>query len=1108
MNWEQLKTIFDRALELDGHARVQFLDETCDGDGGLRSEVEDLLEAYQAADDFLSDDFQGSESADALQVGAANTEAYPAVERYRICERIGEGGFGTVYLAEQLKPLQRRVALKVIRVGVSTQSIVKRFEAERQALARMDHPNIAAVFDAGETTAGSPYLVMEYVDGCSIVKYCDDRRLSIRERLALFLDVCAGVQHAHQKGIIHRDIKPSNVLVPMRAEDVIPKVIDFGVAKALEPDRFASSLTSQHQIVGTPVYMSPEQAAAATEKIDTRSDIYSLGVLLYELLTGTTPFDSKTLMSAGMGEMIRVIQTVDPERPSTRVAAPAQQNGTGNSVADGAHTDASAQRRRTDTSTLCRSLRGDLDWIVMRCLEKDSNRRYSTAAALADDLQRYLDDQPVLARPPSVGYRLRKLAKRNKAAALISIALVVALLGGVTASTLGFLRARDARDDAQQAERSARGVTQYLASILGEASPARLGPDATLGEILDRRDDELAVRFEDQPLVEAEVRRTIGDAYSGMGRFEKGAEHLRRAVELYQRELGASSPESLHATVRLAANRRGVGEYEVAEQLLNDVFVAYTDAEGVPVRQQLTAKYELATLLRIQKKYMEAGKWSERVYEESHSHFGPHDDLTLSAQQNLASLYDATDRRDSAFELMTDALAIQVDTLGATHPDTLLSRFNIAIRNCLDGKHDVAMEIYPTLLDDYEARLGDAHRMTNAVRSYFAFELAHVGRLLEADALITSTLAAQQASLPETHRDVVESLRHALEIKEALGAYADAIPLAQQRLEALRQLYGESAAQVLTATINLGASYRSAGDVRQSEALFRQGIKGFRDTLGPTHSETTNSIAHLISLLHELKRYDEEEALIEDGLAAFGDVSTHDHAGYQELRHRRGHFLQAMGRHAEAIEDFQATFYAQVNKIKDSAQVIHYGDCLTNELLGQSRFEEARLIIEHVFASCYKNFQVRTLKLASFLDRHAHCCVRIGAIESGHQSAARALEIRQNLQPENEYSMSGTKMLLGVCAMKLKRYDEAEALLRDVLTVRERELGSESWLLHNTCSVLGECLLRKGAYDEAKALIEQAHAALVSIPSTPKQRLNESEDRRKLLTTSLDESVP
>jgi len=1099
VNWEQLKTIFDRALELDGDKRVQFLDDACGGDAGLRSEVEDLLESYEAADGFLSDEMQSDNTAGARDAGAPTPDEFPVVDRYQVCARIGAGGFGTVYLAEQLEPLQRHVALKVIRSGVLSQSVIKRFEAERQVLARMDHPNIAAVFDAGETAAGRPYLVMEYVDGCSIVKYCDDRRLTLRDRLALFLGVCAGVQHAHQKGIVHRDIKPSNVLVPTRDEDVIPKVIDFGVAKALEPDRSELSLTTQQQILGTPVYMSPEQAAAATEKIDTRSDIYSLGVLLYELLTGTTPFDSKALMSAGVGEMIRVIQTVDPERPSTRVAAAlTQQDKTKDVSVGAAPSDASAHYRRTDSSTLFRNLRGDLDWIVMKCLEKDPDRRYSTAAALADDLQRYLDVRSIAARPPSVGDRVRKLVRRNRAAAIISIALVVALVGGATASTLGFLRASDARDDAQQAERSARAVTRYLAGILSEASPTRLGPDATVGEILDRRDDELSDRFKDQPLVEAEVRRTIGDAYSGMGWFEKGAEHLRRAVELYQMETGQGQ-DTLHAKVRLAANRRGAGQYEIAAQMLNDVLIAYGEADDIPVRQKLIAEYELATLLRIQKKYRAAGEWSERVYTESMASLGADDELTLSAQQNLASLYDATDRRAEALELLNDALATQVDTLGATHPDTLLSRFNLAIRNCLDGQHALAVELYPALLEDYASRLGSDHRMTNAVRSYFAFELAHVGRLSEADALITSTLADQQARLPATHRDVVESLRHGVEIKESLGAFEDAIPLAQQRLDALRQLYGDLDRQVLTAIINLGASYRSVGDVEKSESLLRQGIQGFRAALGPTHFETANSMAHLISLLHEQERHQEEAALIEEGLAAFRDIAIEDHAGYQGLRHRRGHLMRAQGRHADAIEDFRATFHAQLDTIRNLAQVIHYGDCLTNELLRQAQYDEAKHVIEQVLSGCDQSPQANTLKVASFLDRHAHCCMQLKAFEIGYQSAKKSLELRRALQPEDEYALSGSKMLLGVCALKLEKYDEAEVLLREVLAVREGVLNPDNWLLHNTRSVLGECLWRGGDRNEARVLIEQAHAALLSISSTPAQRRRESEQRMALI---------
>jgi serine/threonine protein kinase/tetratricopeptide (TPR) repeat protein len=394
------------------------------------------------------------------------------VGRYKLLEKIGEGGFGVVYVAEQKTPIRRRVALKIIKLGMDTRSVVARFEAERQALAMMDHPNIAKVLDAGATDAGRPYFVMELVRGVPITQYCDQHHVSPSERVNLFIQVCQAIQHAHQKGIIHRDIKPSNILVTLHDGIPIPKVIDFGIAKATQGDLTEKTIYTQfQQFIGTPAYMSPEQAEMSGLDVDTRSDIYSLGVLLYELLTGHTPFDAKELMQAGMDEMRRKIRQTDPLRPSYRLSA-----------MTGADSTETAQRRGMDTHRLLTLLRGDLDWIVMKCLEKDRTRRYETANGLAVDLQRHLNNEPVVARPPSSVYRMRKFVRRNKLSVVAAAAIVLAILLGIGLATVGFFRARTERnravaalDEAQRQRaladenfRQARAAVEDLLQISNE----------------------------------------------------------------------------------------------------------------------------------------------------------------------------------------------------------------------------------------------------------------------------------------------------------------------------------------------------------------------------------------------------------------------------------------------------------------------------------------------------------------------------------------------------------------------------------------------------------------------------------------------------------------
>src|SRR5205809_1564297 len=421
MNSSREEALFTLAVEKPAAERAAFLDRECSGDAELRQRIEALLGAHAKAGEFLNE----PPAAVSAKTFVITTGMVPVTEkagdrigRYKLLQQIGEGGCGVVYMADQEEPVRRHVALKVIKLGMDTKSVIARFEAERQALALMDHPNIARVLDAGATETGRPYFVMELVRGIKITEYCDQNNLSTTERLKLFTQVCHAIQHAHQKGIIHRDIKPSNILVTLHDGVPVPKVIDFGIAKATQGRLTDQTLfTAFEQFIGTPAYMSPEQAEFGGLDVDTRSDIYSLGVLLYELLTGKTPFDAKELLAAGMEEMRRTIREKEPVRPSTRLST----------MLEGELTT-TAKHRQTDAPKLVHLLRGDLDWIVMKCLEKDRTRRYETANGLAMDVKRHLGNEPVVARPPSAGYRLQKLVRRNKLAFAAAAAVLAALL--------------------------------------------------------------------------------------------------------------------------------------------------------------------------------------------------------------------------------------------------------------------------------------------------------------------------------------------------------------------------------------------------------------------------------------------------------------------------------------------------------------------------------------------------------------------------------------------------------------------------------------------------------------------------------------------------------
>ena len=551
------QSIFLEALRKDTPAeRAEFLARACAGDQALLRDVELLLKAHVKAGDFLAGGAVGStQTIDRGSLEQPGTQIGP----YKLLEQIGEGGMGVVYHASQREPIRRTVALKIIKPGMDTREVVARFEAERQALALMDHPNIAKVFDAGATDAGRPYFAMELVKGTPITEYCDQHQLSTRERLALFVTLCHGVQHAHQKGVIHRDLKPSNVLVEVHDVRPVPKIIDFGIAKALGQHLTDMSLhTGLSQMVGTPLYMSPEQAGQSSVDVDTRSDIYSLGVVLYELLTGHTPFESDTLRTAGVDEMRRIIREVDPPRPSARV-----------STLQAADLLTIADHRHMDPRKLSQQLAGELDWIVMKALDKDRDRRYATANDLAADVERYLHDEPVQACSPSAAYRFTKFARRNQTALVTGALFALVLIVGTGVSVWQAIRATNAelaaiteRDEKVQLALRATNAEQRTAQALLTAQDrlqfGRQAVDEMYTQVAEKwlaqqaeltvvqkeflekalafyqrlsteQSDDPAVRFET-----AKAQQREGEIRSKLGQHTEAEAAFRRAVELFE----------------------------------------------------------------------------------------------------------------------------------------------------------------------------------------------------------------------------------------------------------------------------------------------------------------------------------------------------------------------------------------------------------------------------------------------------------------------------------------------------------------------------------------------------------------------------------------------
>lgn len=535
--------------------RAAYLDGACGKDPLLRRRVEELLAKHFQQDSFMKEPVVESSRTVVLPISEGPGTV---IGRYKLLEKLGEGGFGAVYVAEQKEPVKRRVALKIIKLGMDTKQVIARFEAERQALALMDHPNIAKVLDAGATDSGRPYFVMELVRGVPITRYCDENNVPTLERLELFMTVCHAIQHAHQKGIIHRDIKPSNILVTLHDGVAVPKVIDFGIAKATHGELTDKTIYTQfQQFIGTPAYISPEQAEMSGLDMDTRSDIYSLGVLLYELLVGRTPFDGKELVMSGLDEMRRVIREEEPLRPSTRLSAFTPEELT-----------AAAKRRSADPPKLVHAVRGDLDWIVMKCLEKDRARRYETASGISADLNRYLKNEPVIARPPSTAYQFQKFVRRHKGAVAAASAVALALMLGLAFATFAFLRERDAlvrerqaqlrqvaAETAKQGETvRADAVAEFMKHLLASTAPEllRQGHQRPIRELLKAVDELATTGLSNAPAAELQLRDLMAILYMTdlTGHLDSPAayQQMKRITEL----LPSVPPDQLAITLLLA----------------------------------------------------------------------------------------------------------------------------------------------------------------------------------------------------------------------------------------------------------------------------------------------------------------------------------------------------------------------------------------------------------------------------------------------------------------------------------------------------------------------------------------------------------------------------